>query len=61
MEIRAFLSAQVVAMIRNSQLCGQSIIAYLQQKGFPEIALHFVGDESTRFNLAIDCGTFREF
>lgn len=43
-------------MIRGSQLCGQSIIAYLQQKGFPEVALHFVKDERTRFNLAIECG-----
>lgn len=47
---------QVLAMIRGSQLCGQSIIAYLQQKGFPEVALHFVKDERTRFNLAIECG-----
>lgn len=47
---------QVLSMIRNSQLTGQSIIAYLQQKGFPEVALHFVKDERTRFNLAIECG-----
>ncbi|KAK9847289.1 hypothetical protein WJX84_005223 [Apatococcus fuscideae] len=47
---------QVLAMIRNSALCGQSIIAYLQHKGFPEVALHFVKDERTRFNLAIECG-----
>ena len=46
----------VLQMIRGSQLCGQSIIAYLQQKGFPEVALHFVKDERTRFNLAIECG-----
>jgi hypothetical protein len=24
-------------MVRNSRLCGQAIIAYLQQKGFPEV------------------------
>ncbi|KAJ1404216.1 WD40/YVTN repeat-like-containing domain superfamily [Sesbania bispinosa] len=29
----------VMNMIRNSQLCGQAVIAYLQQKGFPEIAV----------------------
>ncbi|KAK9804455.1 hypothetical protein WJX73_003595 [Symbiochloris irregularis] len=46
----------VLAMIRGSALCGQSIIAYLQQKGFPEVALHFVKDERTRFNLALECG-----
>ena len=47
---------QVLSMIRSSALCGQSIIAYLQQKGFPEVALHFVKDERTRFNLALECG-----
>ena len=47
---------QVLAMIKSSQLCGQSIIAYLQSKGFPEVALHFVQDERTRFMLAIECG-----
>lgn len=47
---------QVLAMIKGSQLCGQSIIAYLQAKGFPEVALHFVQDERTRFMLAIECG-----
>ncbi|XP_021889806.1 coatomer subunit alpha-1 isoform X2 [Carica papaya] len=46
----------VMSMIRNSQLCGQAIIAYLQQKGFPEVALHFVKDERTRFNLALASG-----
>ena len=25
-------------------------------QGFPEVALHFVRDEKTRFNLAIECG-----
>ncbi|XP_010526595.1 PREDICTED: coatomer subunit alpha-1 [Tarenaya hassleriana] len=46
----------VMSMIRNSQLCGQAMIAYLQQKGFPEVALHFVKDERTRFNLALESG-----
>ncbi len=27
----------VLAMIRGAGLCGQSIIAYLQAKGFPEV------------------------
>ncbi|KAL1208183.1 Coatomer subunit alpha-2 [Cardamine amara subsp. amara] len=46
----------VMSMIKNSQLCGQAIIAYLQQKGFPEVALHFVEDERIRFNLALESG-----
>ncbi|XP_047324554.1 coatomer subunit alpha-1-like [Impatiens glandulifera] len=46
----------VMSMIKNNQLCGQAMIAYLQQKGFPEVALHFVKDERTRFNLALASG-----
>lgn len=34
----------------------QAIIGYLQKKGFPEVALQFVKDEKTRFNLAVECG-----
>ncbi len=30
--------------------------SYLQAKGYPEVALHFVRDERTRFNLAVQCG-----
>ena len=41
-------------MIKTARLCGQAIIGYLQQKGFPEIALHFVGDERTKFGLALE-------
>ncbi|XP_050227134.1 coatomer subunit alpha-2-like [Mercurialis annua] len=49
----------VMSMIRNSQLCGQAMISYLQQKGFPEVALHFVKDERTRFNLALESGNIQ--
>ena len=34
----------------------QAVIAYLQRAGYPEVALHFVDDEPTRFNLALECG-----
>ncbi|XP_028409104.1 coatomer subunit alpha-like [Dendronephthya gigantea] len=47
---------EVLHMVRNAKLVGQSIIAYLQQKGYPEVALHFVKDERTRFGLALECG-----
>jgi len=47
---------EVLQIIRNSNLVGQSIIAYLQKKGYPEIALHFVREDKTRFELAIECG-----
>lgn len=43
-------------MVRSANLVGQSIIAYLQKKGYPEVALHFVKDEKTRFGLALECG-----
>ncbi|KAG2705779.1 hypothetical protein I3760_05G071700 [Carya illinoinensis] len=49
----------VMSMIRNSQLCGEAMIAYLQQKGFPDVALHFVKDERTRFNLALESGNIQ--
>ena len=44
--------AQVLTMIKSGSLCGQSIIAYLQQKGFPEVALHFVKVRDSRGFLA---------
>ncbi|KAJ2371755.1 hypothetical protein GGI05_007763, partial [Coemansia sp. RSA 2603] len=44
------------SIIRNSNLVGQSIIAYLQKNGYPEIALHFVRDDTARFELALECG-----
>eukprot|EP00736_Rhodelphis_marinus_P009888 Rmarinus@m.17201 len=47
---------EVLRMLREANLCGQAMIAYLTRKGFPEIALHFVNDDHTRFNLALQCG-----
>ncbi|CAG8443593.1 6189_t:CDS:10 [Acaulospora morrowiae] len=47
---------EVLQIIRTSNLVGQAIIAYLQKKGYPEIALHFVRDDKTRFDLALECG-----
>ncbi|KAK9723294.1 hypothetical protein K7432_002041 [Basidiobolus ranarum] len=46
----------VLHIIKHSNLVGQSVIAYLQKIGYPEIALHFVKDERTRFELALECG-----
>ena len=43
-------------MVRTAKLVGQSVISYLQKKGYPEVALHFVKDEKTRFGLALECG-----
>jgi coatomer protein complex subunit alpha (xenin) len=48
--------SQVLRMVKEYNLIGQAIISYLQKKGFPEVALHFVKDEKTRFSLALECG-----
>ncbi|KAK9448864.1 coatomer WD associated region-domain-containing protein [Limtongia smithiae] len=47
---------EMLRIIKTSNLVGQSIIAYLEKKGYPEIALQFVQDPQTRFDLAIECG-----
>ncbi|KAK6455869.1 coatomer WD associated region-domain-containing protein [Scheffersomyces xylosifermentans] len=47
--------AEVLRIIKNSNLVGQNIIAYLQKKGYPEVALQFVQDPETRFELALEC------
>lgn len=47
---------EMLHIIRMSSLVGQSIISYLQKKGYPEIALQFVQDPTTRFELAVECG-----
>ena len=47
---------EMLNIIKNSSLVGQSIISYLQKKGYPEIALQFVQDPQTRFELALECG-----
>ena len=47
---------EMLNIIKNSSLVGQSIISYLQKKGYPEIALQFVQDPQTRFELAVECG-----
>ena len=47
---------EVLHTVRTAKLVGQSIIAYLQKKGYPEVALHFVKDQKTRFALALECG-----
>lgn len=46
---------EISNILTNSHLIGQSIISYLQEKGYPDLALKFVKDKETRFNLALDC------
>ena len=37
-------------------MCDRETTLRMPMQGFPEVALHFVRDEKTRFNLAIECG-----
>jgi len=46
----------VFRIMQSKKLVGQSIISYLQQKGYPEVALHFVQDVNAKFSLALECG-----
>lgn len=46
---------EVLRIVKNSNLVGENVISYLEQKGYPEIALQFVQDPETRFELAIEC------
>lgn len=50
---------EVLRIVKNSRLCGQAILTYLQEKGYPEVALHFVNDNKTRFKLALACGNIQ--
>eukprot|EP00928_Gymnodinium_smaydae_P028308 TRINITY_DN2160_c0_g3_i1.p1 TRINITY_DN2160_c0_g3~~TRINITY_DN2160_c0_g3_i1.p1 ORF type:complete len:1244 (-),score=301.09 TRINITY_DN2160_c0_g3_i1:224-3895(-) len=52
--------SDVKQWISNGRLCGNVVIGYLKQKGFPEVALHFVEDQQTRFNLALEYGHIEE-
>lgn len=47
---------EVLRLIKTSKLVGQNIIAYLQKSGYPEVALQFVQDAQTKFELALECG-----
>ena len=52
-------TGDIKKIIGEAKILGDSIIAYLQQKGYPEIALRFVEDEGTKFNLALECGDIK--
>jgi coatomer protein complex subunit alpha (xenin) len=49
-------SSDVARIMNSKKLVGQSIISYVQKKGYPEIAMHFVEDVSVKFSLALECG-----
>jgi coatomer subunit alpha len=51
-------SKQIEHLIANSNLVGQALIAYLREKGHAAIALQFVKDPGSRFDLALECVDF---
>ncbi|CAC9541810.1 putative coatomer alpha subunit [Leishmania infantum JPCM5] len=46
----------LIRIMQQGKLKGQALVGYLHKHGHSEIALHFVSDSLTRFNLAIECG-----
>ncbi len=55
MALNAGDSARINYIIENSNLVGQAVISYLRDKGHAEIALQFVKDPVSRFELALEC------
>jgi hypothetical protein len=49
-----FEMAVIDSAVLDWTLLDRAVLAPVQ--GFPEVALHFVKDERTRFNLAVQCG-----
>jgi len=50
---------EVLRIMKSGKLVGKSIISYLRNKGYPEVALHFVQDKDVKFNLALECGNIK--
>jgi len=51
---------RVAYYVKNAQLCGSAILGHLKRVGYPEVALSFIEDPMTRFNLAISYGNISE-
>lgn len=49
---------RVMAIIESSNLVGQSVISYLRVHGYSAIALQFVEDPLSRFELALESGNW---
>ena len=47
---------EVMEIIKSGNLCGEAVVGYLEDKGYPEVALRFVKDDATSFTLAVECG-----
>jgi coatomer protein complex subunit alpha (xenin) len=53
-------SGEVMEYLQSGRLLGSVTIGYLKKRGFPEVALHFVNDMETRFNLSLEFGHLSE-
>lgn len=47
---------QAQQLLKSPSLHGRTMVSYLQEKGFSEVALIFARDQSTRIELALECG-----
>jgi coatomer subunit alpha len=50
---------EVKDILYKGQLCGRSIVYYLKEQGYSEIALFFEQDVRQRFDLALSCGNLQ--
>ena len=50
---------EVKEILSRGQLCGRSIISYLKEQGYSEIALCFEKDTRQRYNLALASGNIQ--
>lgn len=50
---------EVKEILSKGQLCGRSIVYYLKEQGYSEIALFFEQDVRQRFDLALSCGNLQ--
>jgi len=50
---------EVKEILGQGQLCGRSLITYLKEQGYSEIALFFEKDTKERFNLALSSGNIQ--
>ena len=51
--------AEVTEILSRGSLCGRSIICYLKEQGYSEIALFFEKDTKQRYNLALASGNIQ--
>lgn len=56
LKLQQQLYRDIIRIIQRKELKGQALVGYLHKHGHSEIALHFVTDPLTRFNLALECG-----